>query len=101
MTRFYFRTRAIFSPLRVPIPRQEGDENFFHKTVVSDRRAGRNRSKSSESVKSDSILAHRTGPKMRRLGPVLDQIHDPRSGFFADEIASRRRLLRSRRSFRG
>jgi len=81
-TRFYFRTRAIFSRLRASIPRQEGAENFFHKTVVSDHRAGRNRSKSSESVKSDSILAHRSGPKIRRLGPVLDHIRDPRSGFF-------------------
>jgi hypothetical protein len=80
--RFNFRARAIFSPLHAPIPRQEGAENFFHKTVVSDRLARRNRSKSSESVKSDSIRAHRTGPKMRRRDPVSDPIHHPRSGFF-------------------
>jgi hypothetical protein len=80
--RFYFRARAFFSPLHAPIPRQEGAENFFHKTVVSDRLTRRNRSKSSESVKSDSIRAHRTGPKMRRRDPVSDPIHHPRSGFF-------------------
>jgi hypothetical protein len=75
--RFYFLARAIFSPLHAPIPRQEGAENFFHKTVVSNRPARRNRSKSSESVKSDSILAHCAGPKTRRRAPVSDPIHHP------------------------
>ena len=81
--RFYFRARAIFSPLHAPIPRQESAEIFFHKTVVSDRLARRNRSKSSESVKSDSIRAHRTGPKMRRrdLSRIRFTIRDP--DFFA------------------
>lgn len=64
---------AQFSRRKAPIPRQGGAKNFFHKTVVLNHRAGLNRSESSESVKTDSILMLRRRTETRPRGRDPDR----------------------------
>lgn len=107
---FSFRARTIFSPIHAPIPRQDGLENFFRKTVISHRLARRNRSKSSESVKVIRFVrtarTKKTSPRTRfrsqsssairifsRCDPSRDRWHALEAEIFVD-LARRRMNLR-------